>query len=339
MGTDRQQAVTLEAVARRAGVHVSTASRALNPATAGRVNPGTVNRIRQVAQELGYEVNPWARSLRINKTHLIGLVIPRLTESVVATMFEAAEEHARRNDYQAITVSTQDDPGEQDRLVRTLLDRRVDGLVIATCRANDRLPDRLEAAGVPFVLMNRGSGEHASVHADDVRGGYLATQHLIDLGHRHIGMIAGPLDTLPTIQRLEGYRRAHLAAGVPMDEELVMKSRIDMDSGAAGAGQLLSLAQPPTAIFAMNDAVAMGAMWVALQRDCRIPEDLAIVGYNDLPMSARLPIPLTSVAIPLEEMGRYAIDVLVARMGGQPRDNNHVLPVRLCVRASSVPAR
>lgn len=335
MSINRQQAVTLEAVALRAGVHSSTVSRALNPATTRRVSPSTVNRIRRIAQELGYEPNPWARSLRINKTHLIGLVIPRLTESVVATMFEAAEEGARRNGYQAITVSTQDDPGEQDRLVRTLLDRRVDGLVIATCRVEDRLPDRLEAEGVPFVLMNRGTGEHVSVRADDERGGYLAAEHLLDLGHRRIGMIAGPLDTLPTIQRLEGYRRAHAAAGMSVDDQLVVQSRIDMDSGAAGADQLLSLMEPPTAIFAINDVVAMGAMWVALQRGLRVPQDLAIVGYNDLPMSARLPIPVTSVAVPLADMGQYAVNVLVARMSGQSHAS-HVLPVRLRVRASSV---
>lgn len=334
MATEKTPAITLEAVARRAGVHTSTVSRALNPATARRVSPTTVTRIRQIAQELGYEPNPWARSLRINKTHLIGLVIPRLTESVVATMFEAAEERARRNGYQAITVSTQDDPGEQDRLARTLLDRRVDGLVLATCRAKDRLPARLEAEGVPLVLMNRASGNHATVRPDDERGGYIATEHLLDLGHRRIGMIAGPLDTVPTIHRLEGYRQAHAAAGLPVDEKLIVKSRLDMDSGAAAARQLLSLRKPPTAIFAINDVVAIGAMWVANQHGLQIPDDLAIVGYNDLPLSARLPIPLTSVAVPLADMGQHAIDLLVDRINGLPRAS-HVLPVQLHVRASS----
>jgi LacI family transcriptional regulator len=334
--TPATRAVTLDRVARRAGVHVSTVSRALNPLQSGRVSAATVERIQAIAAELGFEPNPWARSLRTNRTMLLGLIIPRLTDGIVAAMFDAAEERARDHGYQALTVSTHDDAHEQERIVRALLDRRVDGIILATCRASDGLPEQLESESVPFVLMNRSRPSYRSVRADDEYGGYLATRHLLELGHRRIGMIAGPGDTLPTIHRRKGYVRAHAEAGVPTDAKLIVQSRIDMHSGVSTARELLALPKPPTAIFAINDAAAIGAMGVAAQLGWKVPDDLAIVGYNDFALSAMLPIPLTSVAVPLEDMGRQAVDVLVKRINGEP-SSDVVLPVELRVRASTQP--
>lgn len=326
--------VTLQTVAEAAGVHRSTASRALNPLEAKRMGDQTVARVRLVAETLGYEPHPWARSLRTNRTLTIGLLIPRLTDVVLAATFEAAEDRAREHGFQAVTVSTGEKEGASRQLVDVLLERRVDGLIMATATLDDPVVDELEAKGVPFVLMNRGSRHHVVVRGDDSLGGYLATKHLIAQGHDRIGFIAGALQTSTAHSRLEGYRRAHEGAGKSVDPALIVPSSFAVDGGIAAAGQLLSLDDPPTAIFAVNDATAIGAMSTLRDLGLTVPADVAMVGYNNTDIGAALSVPLSSVAIPLQQMGRLAVDMLMARLAGE-HPESLILPPRLIVRASS----
>lgn len=332
--TDDSRQVTLRTIAERASVHPSTVSRALNPVQAARVNAQTADKIRRLASELNYEPHPWARSLRTNRTMTLGLVLPRLVDGTLAVIFEGSEEVAGRHGYQAITVSTRDDPDGEQRVISHLIDRRADGLILATASTDDPAIDRLAARGVPFVLLNRASADHPVVRGDDHSGGYQATRHLIDRGHRRIGLISGPPQFSTAALRHAGYVTAHADAGLPLAAELVQIASFELESGIAAARALLSLRDRPTAILAANDYVALAAMSVAREAGMRIPEHLAIVGYNDVPLASMLPIPLSSVSVPLLEMGRLAVELLLRRLAGDIVESV-VLPVTLVERASS----
>lgn len=327
---------TLRSIAERAGVHPSTASRVLRSAP-NRVSETTAERIRAIAAELAYEPDVQAQALRTRKTLAIGIVIPRLTDMVLSLMVEAASEQARKRGYQAITMSTRDRDEDQSMLVDLLIDRRVDGIILGTVSMEDPLPDDLLRRGVPFVLLNRRSGAHPSVCGDDELGGYLATAHLLEQGHRRIGLVAGPERVSTSVLRLAGYRRAHEEAGLRVDANLIINSLFGVEAGETAAGQLLDLPDPPSAIFAVNDFAAIGAMGAVGARGLRIPLDIAVVGYNGIPIASRLPVPLSTVALPLEEMGRRAIDALLEQLAGRP-SASLVLPPVLQVGASSFQA-
>ncbi len=317
--------VTLREVAERAGVHPSTVSRALDPNSSQRLGAETVQRVKSIADALGYEPNPWARNLRTQRSRMLGLVIPRLGDVVLADIFESAEDRARERGYQAITASSRDEPEVQDMLVQRLLDQRMDGLLLATPRLDDPLLDRLHDQGVPFVLVNRSSGEYPGVRGDDELGGYLATQHLLKQGHRRIGIVAGPLTVSTSAGRLAGFMRAHDEFDLEVDESLIAET-VDFaaESGASAAGRLLSLRSAPTALFCFNDSIAIGAMSAARDLGLDIPGDLAIVGYNDTAIAPLLPVPLTSVSLPLGVIGRESVDMLLDIIdGGKPQSIVH----------------
>ncbi|MGB3733139.1 LacI family DNA-binding transcriptional regulator [Microbacterium sp.] len=334
MSERRTGHVTLQSIAERANVHVSTVSRALDSNPARPVSVETVARIRAIADELGFEPNPWARSLRTHRTRTIGLVIPRLVDNVIATVFESAESAAEARGYQAITVSSGDDPERFDNATQRLLDRRVDGFLIAAARLDDPTIDRLADRGVPFVLLNRGSSDHVWFHADDELGAYLATRHLLDRGHRRIAHVGGVMNTSTGVDRQRGYVRAMKSAGLPADDALILASDLSIDSGVEAGNRLLAGDDRPTAIFAANDYVAIGIMAAARDLAIRIPEDLAIVGFNDTRLSEAMSVPLSSVAIPLPTMGREAMNGLADLIEDIPVQSK-TYPAQLRIRASS----
>lgn len=326
--------VTQKTIADIVGVHVSTVSRALNPEEADKVHPETLRRVRTLANELGYEPDPWGRSLRTRRSMSIGLLLPRLVDGVLALMFEAAEDRARTHGYQAVTSSTRDHPEEQARLVAAMRERRVDGLVLATTVINDPLLDQLTADDVPFVLMNRTSRGHLSVSGDDVAGGRAATDHLMEQGHTRIAMLSGPRNVSTSTLRVAGYRSAHEARRLPVDEDLVIWSSFVPEDAHRDIRPLLEGPMRPTAVVTVNDATAIGVLAAARDFGLRVPEDLAVVGYNDSPIAALLPIPLSSIRIPLDRIGALAVDLLVQRLHGQDA-KSVMLPTQLIARASS----
>lgn len=329
---------TIRTLARELGVHPSTVSRALDTRRVGGVSDATIVKIRALAQERGYEPDPWARSLRTRKTHTVGLLMPRLTDPVIAAMFEAAEDRARDFGYQALTLSTRDQQHEQRRLVDVMLERRVDGLILATPVLDDPLLPEIEERGVSFVLLNRASEGYVSVHGDDEAGGYLATRHLLGQGHRRVAMIAGPANVSTARLRLQGYVRAHEEFAIVFDPQLVLASMFAPKDGVEAAARLLTMHDRPTAVFAFNDSTALGALAVARDLHLRVPEDLAVVGYNDTEVAPLLTVPLTSVALPVAEMGRAAVDILFAKLENeeQPPTDDRVFTPRLVARASSL---
>ena len=205
--TERRSAVTLREVADEAGVSVSTVSRILDERAAPS-RSATAERVRAVAERLGYRRNVFASNLRRGATATIGVLVPRLTDAVMALMFEAIERSARRQGYFAVVATCGDDADEERRATETLLDRGVDGLVLATARLDDSLPASLRERGVPHVLVLRTDGVSPSALGDDETGGYLAVRHLLDLGHRDVAVVTGPSFTSSGQDRLRGARKA-----------------------------------------------------------------------------------------------------------------------------------
>ncbi|MDP9998464.1 LacI family DNA-binding transcriptional regulator [Pseudarthrobacter sulfonivorans] len=301
--------VTLKDVAAASGVSISTASRALDERMTSR--SAAAANVRKVAEQLGYRRNSFASSLRRGETRTLGVLVPRLSDTVMALMFEELEKAASSRSYFAMVATSGDDPNEERRAAETLLDRNVDGLILATARLDDKLPRLLRERRVAHALVLRTDGISPSALGDDEVGGYLAVRHLIDLGHRDIAVVTGPDFTSSGKARLAGARRAMEEAGITPPEDWLIAAGYGIENGYTAGETLLGADRRPTAIFAANDNIAMGVMAAAHRNGITIPDDLALVGYNDTPLSARLPTPLSSVHVPLDQIAATAIDLIV----------------------------
>ncbi len=302
--------VTLRDVAEASGVSVSTVSRILDERTPPSRSE-TARRVREVADELGYRRNAFASGLRRGATGTIGVLVPRLTDAVMALTFEAIERAARQRGHFAVVATCGDDPDEERRATETLLDRGVDGLILATARLDDALPESLRSRGVRHVLALRTDRVSPSSLGDDLTGGYLAMRHLLDLGHRDIGIITGPWFTSSARDRRAGAEKALTEAGIHLPEERVIAVGYGIDHGIEAGQVLLGADDPPTAIFAANDNLAVGVLSVARTLGLTPGEDLSIVGYNDIPLVSRLPVPLTSVHTPFDQIATNATELLL----------------------------
>jgi len=328
--------VTLQDVALAAGVSTSTVSRVLDE----RLPPSrskAAERIRQVAQQMGYRRDIMASSLRRGGTGTIGILVPRLSDTVMALAYEALFRAAAARGYFAIVTTSGDDPAQEQSAAESLLDRRVDGLILSTSRLDDQLPALLRQQNIPHSLILRTDGISRSAIGDDEQGGYLATRHLIDLGHRDIGLLAGPDFASSARDRVCGYHRAMSEAGLPLRREWLRPSGFGIESGEAEGLALLTGKARPSAIFAVNDDLAIGVMAAAHRVNLTIGQDLSLVGYNDIPLVARLPIPLTSVHVPIEIIASHAIELLLAPPSEQD-PIRRVMP-SLIPRASTMPFR
>lgn len=302
--------VTLRDVAAASGVSLSTASRALDERGTPSRSAAAAH-VRKVAEELGYRRNSFASNLRRGETRTLGVLVPRLSDTVMALMFEELERAAADRGYFAMVATSGDDPGDERRAAETLLDRNVDGLILATARLDDELPKRLRDRGVAHALVLRTDGLSPSAVGDDEVGGYLAVRHLIDLGHRDIAVVTGPSFTSTGIARLAGARRALDEAGIRPQEEWLLAAGYGMENGFSAGESLLDAGQRPSAVFAANDNLAMGIIAAAHRLHVTVGEDLALVGYNDIPLSSRLSTPLSSVRVPLDQIAGNAIDLIV----------------------------
>ncbi|WP_329459177.1 LacI family DNA-binding transcriptional regulator [Streptomyces sp. NBC_01497] len=329
--------VTMRDIAKRAGVHMSTVSRVLSqPALTSSRTPTAV-RVRKIAKEMGFEPDQWAASLRSGRTRTVGVVMSRLSDVVVAAVFEAIEQTLSENGLQSLLVGANDTPEAQKRRVDGLLGRRVDGLLLGASRLDDPFLGQLAEQDVPYVLTLRSCGEHPAVTVDDEWGGYLAARHLIERGHRRIAVVAGPRFTSTSRDRERGFARACAEAGMPLPEELVVRCGFDVEAGGTAARMLMDSPRPPTGVFAMTDYSAIGVIGACRDRGLTVGRDFALVGYHDLATSAQLSIPLTSVHSPLQEVGRHAAGMLLRRMAGEEVASARLAPT-LRVRASSAAA-
>jgi LacI family transcriptional regulator len=322
------RAPTLKQIADRAGVHVSTASRVLRQPEPVDGWSAAARRVREVAEELGYQPNLWAASLRTRRTTTLGAVMPRLTDGVVATMFQGVEAASTAAGYSVLLSSPPDDLDAQRRAVELLAGRQVDGLLLSSVhRPGREFVESLPIGGLPVLLLNR----HADaglpfVAGDDRRGGYLAGRHLIERGHRALAVLAGPVHASTAQDRLTGFLDAVRDAGMTVRDDRIQRSSFDVAGGRAAATTLLTGADRPDAVFAVSDTLAIGLLGVARDLGLRIPEDLGLVGYNDIPVAAQLPVPLTTVRSPAQEIGAQGLRELLRLIAG-----DDVAPVRLPV--------
>lgn len=329
--------VTIDDVAQSAGVSKSTVSRALNREHRFFRSP-SAERIREIAHRLGYEPNPAAANLRRQRTNTIGVLVPRLTDTVMAMLYEEIAAACAKRGHQALVATSYDDAELERDNGTMLLRRRVDGLVLTTARTDGGFCDELIRRGIPHVLALRSIGPSAAAVGDDHLGGYLATRHLIDLGHRSIGLVAGPGYASSALGRRAGYEDALREAGLPIRPELIFSSSFSMESGEAAGRTLLDLAERPTAVFAVNDNTAVGLLSSVQRAGLRVPEDLSVVGYNDIPLAARLPVPLTTVRVPFREIAEAAVDLLLGVQAGSAPETRTFTPT-LIPRASASPCR
>ncbi|PXL17024.1 LacI family DNA-binding transcriptional regulator [Klebsiella variicola] len=323
--------ITMRDVASAAGVSVSTVSRILDE----RLPPSrsaSAEKVRQVARELGYRRDYVASSLRRGGTGTIGVLVPRLTDSVTAMLFEEIARAAARRGYFAVVATCGDDPDQERESVESLLDRRVDGLILSTCRLDDPLPQTLRERDIPHVLVLRTDGISLSSVGDDELGGYLATRHLIDLGHKNIGLIGGPDFASNALNRRKGFEKAMREVNLEIQPQWCCSSDFNIQSGEDAGKRILSTTPPPSAIFAVNDEIAIGVVAAAHHQGITIGQELSLVGYNDIPLVSRLPVALTSVRTPLEHIASNAVDMLI---NGEDRQRLRAVAPTLIPRKST----
>lgn len=331
-----QRPPTLKEIAERAGVHVSTASRVLRQPEPVDGWSASALRVREVAAELGYRPNMWAASLRTRRTTTVGVVMPRLTDGVVATTYQGIEEAAAKAGYSVLLSSPPDDLDAQRRAIDLLVGRQVDGLLLSSLHIpGGPFVESLAVGGLPILALTR----HAEagvpfVVGDDAHGGYLAARHLIDRGHTDVAVIAGPDHASTARDRVRGFLDAYAEASIPVPPERVVPSSFEVDGGVEAGRRLLDRADRPRAVFAVSDTIAIGVLGVTRDLGLSVPDDVALVGYNDIPVAAQLPVPLTTVRSPAHDIGAVALDRLLDLVDG--RDVESVrLPVELEVRATT----
>ena len=338
-GSPGARPATLRDVAAHADVDVSVVSRVVNGDPRLRVSEATRERVERSLQELAYRPNVQARGLRLARTWTIGFVLPDLMNPFYAPIVEGAEQRASELGYMVVIVRELDRARADDpelAFARLLDEDRVDGLLVASGRVDDEALRTLDRGRRPLVIVNRRvPGVTGSVVVDDAAAAALATTHLTDLGHRRLGHVAGPAGIDNTQRRTAGVASVVERTGASL--VTVHGEGWDPDSGYAAARRLLA-EHDVTGVVATNIIVAAGVVGAAQELGRRVPEDLSVVALHDFPVAHFLRPALSTVVLPLEELGRLAVDELMARLGGQQRQEIVVAgQPRLIVRDSTAP--
>jgi LacI family transcriptional regulator len=330
---------TLRDVAEAAGVHAATASRALNPETRRMVNSDTARRVQRAAETLGYRPNPIARSLKTAKSGTVGLVLPDLTNPLFPPIVRGIEDVLNPAGYSALIVSTDNDAERERSQVSSLLSRQVEGLIVATARVEHELLTELHAQGVQMVLVNRRTEglPVASITPDDAAGLEMAVRHLAELGHRRIVHLAGPQTTSTGLVRARAFQSAVRTLGLADDPALVAACRFwNEEDGARALREVIDAGTEFTAVVAGNDLIALGCYDVFNERGIKCPDDVSVVGFNNMPFLDKLQPPLTTVAIPHHQVGVEAARMLLESISEPDRPVRSVLlPLSLAVRGST----
>ena len=340
-GVVPKDAVTLRDVADAAGVHPGTASRALNDETKALVRPETIERVLAAAATLGYKPNLLARSFKTRRTNSVGIVIPDINNPLFPPMVRGVEDRLFEDGYVALLANTENDPDRQRRIFEGMVDRRIDGLVLATARRHDVGVAELSEMGIPIVLFNRvvDDGRVPSVSSDDATGVRMVVDHLRNLGHERIGHVAGPQSMSTGHARYSAFVSAMAETGDVVDpRDVVFAETFSIAEGERCAAALLARAERPSAIFAGNDMLALGCYSVVERAGLACPGDISIVGFNDMPFIDRVNPPLTTVRIPHYELGLLAAELLLGRLRNPEMPIEAVqLEPQLVVRGSTAP--
>jgi LacI family transcriptional regulator len=331
---------TLNDVAKLAGVSTMTVSRVINGS--GYTSPESRARVNRAIAELGYMPNVLARQLRSRRTKTLALVMTDIANPFFTTIARGVEDAARPKGYAVMFCNTDESVDEELDYVRVLIQRRVDGVLLVPASDSSGSLELLKANGLPAVVLDRRlrSGAVDAVRADSEGGAYLAARHLLDLGHREIAVLVGPESVSTSADRVSGYRRAMLEAGIDPDTQQILFGQYTEASGHEMTGRLIAAHSRPTAIFAGNNFIAFGAIQALREAGLEIPDDISIVVFDDLPQGWVMPF-LTVIAQPAYEIGRLAAEMMIERLeADQPLEQRTiVLPCELITRRSSAPPR
>ncbi|MGE5528149.1 MAG: LacI family DNA-binding transcriptional regulator [Patescibacteria group bacterium] len=321
---------TIFEVARLAGVSKSTVSRVLN---GGPVSDGARLRVQAAIRQLRFKPNAQARGLSLRRNHLVGVVVPEIGRLFYGAILEGISAALTELGFEMILCSTRNQKGRETALTKLLSSKRVDGLLLVTPREINWRPNDLPGE-LPVVVVDGESVRFSSFCADNFGGGYAAAGHLIRLGHRRIGVLAG-LDTVECRQRLDGYRQALREHDCPYERELIRSGDYLFESGVRGMNELLALRQPPTAVFATSDLMAVGALKALQGRGLRVPEDMALIGFDDIEAAQWTTPTLSTVRQPLRQLGELGARKVARQiMGREPELTRTTLGCELVVRES-----
>ncbi len=329
---------TIRDVARLAGVSVATASRVLSKSVYP-VAPEVRHRVLQAAQELDFTPNAFARGLSKRSCHLIGLVVPNIREPFFLEIGRGSEDMISRYGYMLILCNTDRELDRERRYLEELRALRAGVILVGRSGYSDELLQELASHPAPVVTIGRHQIPCSSVQLDNLQGAVDATSHLIGMGRRRIAFIGGPCSSSSAVDRLEGFRRAMEQHGLPVEKRLVIESDYSLEGGAQAMARLLEAGDPPEALFAANDPMAIGAMRRARDHGLRVPQDLAIVGFNDVPIAAFVDPPLTTIHLPLNRIGGIAAELLLRQLQ-DPTAQPTTIQIKgeLVVRGSTLPA-
>jgi LacI family transcriptional regulator len=327
---------TIREVAKLAGVAPITVSRVIN--NSGYISDKTRQKVEAAVSQLGYVPNSLSQSLRWKQTGMLALVLTDVTNPFWTTVARGVEDAASEAGYHVILCNTDESPVKQEEYLTALLQKRVDGVLLVP--ALDTLDDiqRVQALKVPLVVLDRRLSQPLadSVRCDSESGAYQLTRLLLERGHRRIALLTGAEHVATATDRVEGYRRALRAAGFAESDEIIFHGGFSLESGLEMAQQALALDPRPTAIFAANNFIALGLLKTLRASDLRVPEDISVVGFDDLPASLLIDPFLTVAAQPAYEMGAQATKLLIKRLAGSGAESPQeiVLPVEVVERKS-----
>ena len=328
--------VTIKEVAEFAGVSRATVSRVLN--NHAYVTDDVRQRVQQAMDTLGYQPNRSARRLRAQSSDIMGLIIPDIQNSLFQALVRGVEDAAYANQLNVVLCNTDDNPDKQKAYLRVMQAERAAGVVVIPTRPNDGVVlAPVRETGIPVVLVDREvvNFEADIVKVDNIRGAHAATTHLVRLGYQRIAIIAGTQTLTPGRERLRGCYEAFDEQGIRVDPALVKVGNFRLESGYELTRELMSMAEPPDAIFAANNLMSLGALRALHELGIRIPEQAALIGFDDMPWAGDLNPPLTAVSQPGYEMGQQAVQLLLQRVE-RPASPFYkvVLQPRLVVRRS-----
>lgn len=326
---------TLKDVAERAGVSTATVSHVINQTRF--VSDELKARVYQAMSELHYRPNAIAKSLRRRRTQNIGMIVPDISYPFLAEVARGVEDAGFELGYNVILCDSDGDLHREADYIGLLQEKKVDGIIFVAAGESSSHVQALIEQEMPVVVCDRElpGVEVDTVIADNVGSGHQVTKHLIGLGHHRIGCIAGPRELDISNKRLEGYRQALEEHDIPLSEELVVHGDFRCLGGYQAMGELLALDEPPTAVFACNDLMAIGAICAASQKKLKIPHDVAVIGCDDIALASFTNPSLTTVAQPKHEMGAVAIEMLVERIRDKSKPpTRRLLPTELVLRDS-----
>lgn len=331
---------TIYDVAEKAEVSIATVSKVINQT--GRIGEKTRKRVIEVMKDLNYSPSVVASALTGKNTYTVGLLVPDIANPFFAEMARSVEDRGHELGFNVVMCSTDHDEEKEAQYISLLRRKSVDGLILASVIQNDEILKALIKQNLPVALISRDMPSLAvdTVIVDDFIGGYAATEHLIELGHEKIAVLAEKMTVTSSRERVRGYQKALEEAGLPVEDDWMRISDFTVEAGKQSTRELLDSPDRPSAIFACNDMLAIGAIQATREKGLSVPDDLSVVGFDDTVLATMIDPPLTTVAQPIQDMGSKVMDLLVEEIKKEKRTKQRVvlLPELVIRESTKVPS-